>query len=118
MANSYKTKEFKNLQSKWYAKLAKEGFKDQEDAKENLIQQDRRTIAFDNRDMLRDFFLSLSAYLVHNRVPTRDRKILELFSQGIHIKGKNGIVEKTGWSDKTVRNVIKSYKNKLSTQYR
>jgi hypothetical protein len=109
----YKKKEFKDLQKEWYDKL-KPDFKDIEDSKGNLKQHDRRTIAFDNRDKLQDFFNKLDTYLTQNDdIPDKDREILELYTQGIHIKGPQGIIELTGWSDATIRKLIRRYKSML-----
>lgn len=110
----WETPEFKKLNKEWREKLESAGFDDQEDEKENLKQKDERTIAFQNRDKIQNFYLKLDSYLTHNtEIPERDRKILELYSQGVKVKGKGGIVEQVGLSRDPVYQVIWKYKKIL-----
>jgi hypothetical protein len=111
----YETTDFKQLQELWDKKLEDDGFIDQEDSNKVLKQEnDRSTISFEARDRILYFFNKLDHYLnnIENpaKIPNKDREILELYSDGVHVKGKNGIVEQTGWSDKTIRNLINKYK--------
>ncbi len=107
----YETSAFKKINKEWRKRLKNDGFQDIEDASENLEQYDRRTIAFENRDRILEFFLKLDHYLTNTKgIPKKHRQILELYSAGTYIKGPNGIIEQTGLSDKQVRNIIKKYK--------
>lgn len=92
----------------WKRELEKSGFDDIEDSKERLKNPDNRTIAFENRDKIRDFFLSLDALLTHYKeMPKFERQVMELYSRGIYVRT---IVRTTKRSDRLVRNVIKRYK--------
>ncbi len=115
MRKFFQTPEFKKLNEDWRRKLAKSGFEDQEDSKENLQEYDRRTIAFDNAEKIEQFFRKLDAYLSDNpNLPRAHRKILQLYSNGekaIHIGKKLRV------TDRWVRKVVSAYKKKiLSTQ--
>ena len=101
------------LQAQWNAKLKASGFEDIEDSAGRLKSPDGRTIAFESQELIRDFFLSLSSWLNDKDspadVPADHRKILELYINGVHVKGENGICEQTGYSDRGVRYVIEKY---------
>ena len=109
-----KCKDCKALQKQWYKKLEQSGFEDHENARGDLKQPDERTIAFENRDKMLYFFTKLDSWLndVENpaKIPDKHREVLELYSQGIHIQGANGIVERVGRSDRTIRLWLKYYK--------
>ena len=102
--------DFKKLNQAWKIKLKESGFIDVEDSKGNLIQKDHRTNAFASKDATQEFFNALGEYLNTNVLSPRDRFILELYSEGVYINGKNGIIEQTGWSDRTIRNIITKHK--------
>lgn len=110
MSKFYGGNEFKALALEWRKKLEESGFQDCESKKEDLNRHNRRTIAFDNRDSIRDFFISLDHFLTNTQIPIRDRQVLELYSQGIKVKGVHGIVQRIGWSQSTVRRTIQKYK--------
>lgn len=104
---------FKKLKKKWDKKLTDSGYDDIEYADGSLKSDgNRATIAWDNKEAIEDYYRKVDSYLVeHEDIPPRDRAILELYAEGVHIKGKKGIIEKTGWSDKTCRRIISHYKN-------
>jgi hypothetical protein len=107
----FSSKEFKALEKEWRQKLKEAGFEDIESPKGHLKQHNIRTISFENRDSLQDFFTSLGHYLATHTIPMRDRHILELYAQGVYVKGDNGIAEMSGLGRTTIYNIIKSYKN-------
>jgi hypothetical protein len=95
----------------WYRKVEKSGFDDIEDAKGELRQHNRRTIAFDNRDAIRDFFLKLDTFLVKTSdIPPLHRKILNLYTQGIAVDGPQGIAKQCRRHERVVRGIIAKYK--------
>lgn len=106
----YETPEFKKINTEWKAKLKTSEFEDIERADGSLKDLNRRTISFDNRDQIRDFFLKLSEYLQYTKLSKDHRQILSLYAEGVHIRGPNSITEQTGWSDKTVRIIISKHK--------
>lgn len=63
MYNPYRSKEFKKLQSEWYKKLADTGFDDIEYANGQLYQPNLRTLAWENRDAIQEFFDHVLSYL-------------------------------------------------------
>lgn len=103
----YRTDEFQRLQRIWEEKLKDSKFKDIEDSKGNLKQYDRRTIAFDNRDHIYEFFCRLDAFLCQNQLPWRHRAILMRYSRGQYLKE---ISESVGRGQRTVQKVIELYK--------
>jgi DNA-binding NarL/FixJ family response regulator len=102
--------QLRELKKKWELKLKESGFKDIETSLGRLKQPNTRTIAFENRDLILDFFLKLDHYLSSDnsrRIPDRDRLILELFSQG---KKLRDIAQQIQASESTVRNTVRVYK--------
>lgn len=59
----YQKKEFKKLHSEWMDRLAKDGFEDHENRKEELKQHDRRTISWQNQLRIKNFYDEISEYL-------------------------------------------------------
>jgi hypothetical protein len=99
---------FLELRLQWYQKLKDEGFKDIEDLKGRLERQDRRTIAFQNRESIRRFFMQLSAYLDSKpNISPLEYDILKLYADGIRVIRIALLVKK---HKATVHRVIKSYK--------
>ena len=116
MPNSpYDSKDFKALKKQWYKKAADSGFKDLEDDKENLDPGlTHNTIAWQNREVIRDFFLKLDAYIGSKpSIPAIHSEILTMYSQGINASSKNGIADKVQLHPRSVRRIIKHYKEKL-----
>lgn len=104
----YESPAFKELEKVWREKLKQSKFPDIEDSKERLKNPDNRTIAYENQDKIRDFFLSIDSFIAHYPdMPKFERKVMELYSRGIFIRS---IVKQLRSSDKHVRNVIKRYK--------
>jgi len=107
----WKRDDFKALNKLWRVRLKESGFTDLEDEKGNLAVKDSRTQAFATPGATITFFALLTEYLNASKtISPRDRIILELYSNGVYITGKNGIVEQTGWSDRTIRNIITKHK--------
>ena len=117
MGKYYESKSFKKLQDTWYKKLKKkskgqEGFVDQEDSKENLKQYDRRTIAFENRERICEFFLKVDSYLTTKpNIPTKHIYALELWSKGTRVSGPKGIANKVKLSRRQVFYILKKYRD-------
>jgi hypothetical protein len=109
------TKDFKALKSDWDRRLSQSGFKDAEKPSGELRSPDLRTIAWQNRDAIRDFFLALDTYLSTNPDMTpAHRVILEAYSQGTHVKD---IVKTSGLSHTTVFSIIRRYKTLILGTY-
>lgn len=110
----YQTPEFRKLDKQWKNKLKRSGFVDLEGTKEGLKKQNRRTIAWENREELSNFFSDVASYLYNYReLSRRDQRIVQLWLEGSHIKGKGGIAEKTGLSSVTVHKVIRIVKERV-----
>lgn len=110
MKKFYQTQEFRELQEKWRRKLKQSGFDDLENG-DFFRAHDIRTAAWANQNDIRDFFIALDHLMTHYpEMPPFERKVMELYSRGIYVKT---IVQKTRKSDKTVRNVIKRYRDLL-----
>jgi DNA-binding NarL/FixJ family response regulator len=114
MRKFWDSSQFKDLQEQWYRNLKSNGFKDCEDKSGNLTSttsQRKRTIAFENRERIQNFFRKLDSYLTNcEDLNPKHREVLELYSEGIKIKGKGGIAERTGLSNSWIRAIIKRYK--------
>lgn len=96
------------IQAEWYEKLADEGFVDIEDKKGNLKQYDRRTIAFENREIICEFFVRLDHYLTQNpNIPEPEKSILILYSEGLYATQIQRKLKVDQWS---VKRVIRNYK--------
>ena len=108
----WETNEFKILKQKWEEKLALDGFS------ENLKELQKKTILYQNRERILDFFMKLDEYLYKCRkIPQTHRKILNLYKEGIHIAGKNGIEQQTGLSNSGIRKIINIYKIRVLKYY-
>lgn len=114
----YDDPKFKKLQKEWASKLKESGFDDLEDSKENLKPDgDRRTVAFENRDAIRDYYRKVDSYLTNTKnIPKKHRKVLELYSEGTPIEGDNGIAVQTGLHYQGVHFVIKKYQKIILNQ--
>jgi hypothetical protein len=101
-------KSFKKLEAEWRLKLSAAGFEDIEDHRQNLKAPDLRTNAFEQREIIRDFFLMIDHLLVHYPdMPKDERQIIELWSEGTYAVV---IAEKTQFSYRKVKSVIQRYK--------
>ena len=106
----YQSQEFKSLQMEWRSRLKRSGFKDLEDEKERLFQPETRILGLRQMEAIRNFFLDLDCYLTTHELPSLHRTILELYSQGIPVKGPRGIANKVDKCDTRVRDIIRKYK--------
>lgn len=107
----YKSEKFKLLEQEWREKLSTSGFTDIEDEKERLRSYDRRTIAFENRDLILDFFTRLDHFLTHTpHLSARERTVLTLYSQGCYLKD---IAFEIDQSISTVKIILRKYKKRI-----
>mgnify|MGYP001557457359 CR=1 FL=1 len=103
--------EYRTLRKIWNEKLRAVGFKDIEDCRGNLKQHDRRTIGFEHRELISDFFRRVDHYLTaHPEIPSLHRRILSLWSDGVKIKD---ICKKTRRCSAWVREIIRRYRRLL-----
>ena len=101
-------KQFLRLKEEWYEKLRASGFKDIETPSGLLKQQDRRTKAFDNRDMIQEFFINLEHYAnTTPGIPKLHRRILKFYASGVYVKEIAKRVKLCRWS---VHHIIRQYK--------
>ncbi len=106
--NEYNTKEFKELQKAWYDRLKKDGFEDIEDSFGLLRNQNQRTISWENRDEIRDFYLKVGRYLFKTKgIPRIHRNILKKWAEGEY---QVDIAKKSKASLRTVKYVVEKYK--------
>ena len=103
-------KQLQALQIQWYEKLKASGFQDIEDSNGNLKQHNRRTIAFENRDRIRDFFTDLGHYIEHHDIPPMHKQILTLYCNGSQIRQIELEVKRTR---RMIHNIIKIYKDRI-----
>jgi hypothetical protein len=104
--------EFSKLRDKWYQKLEDSGFRDIETTRGNLRQYDRRTIAFENRDSIREFFIRLDHFLTEERsLPSLDRQMLSLYTQGQLVKEICRVTQKSHY---VVNKILTKYKKLLT----
>lgn len=104
----YRDSEFLALENEWYQKLEAEGFADIEDRSGNLKSPDKRTIAYETRDITLGFFLDLDTLLAHyHEMPKFDRKVLEQYTRGIK---SNVIAHKSRVHRNTISSLISRYK--------
>jgi hypothetical protein len=110
MVKFHQTKKFKRLNSLWLRKLARSGFIDIETASGALKNYDRRTIAWENRQRIETFFRALDSFLIEAKLPAKDKKILELYSQGIRIAE---ISVRSGMNRFAIHKLIQQYKRQV-----
>ena len=103
-----------DLKKLWYKRLKDSGFKDIETPSGALKSYDRRTIAFENMEVILSFHLDLETYL--NSSPPRmhmsdlERKVLELYGEGKYL---SEIAENCDITRQWVSKIINKYKIKL-----
>lgn len=108
MSSQFRQQKFRDLQSQWYEKLKESGFNDIENKKEKLKEYDRRTISFDNRDIIRDFFIRLDHFVTNSsNIPKLHRQILELYSDGRYL---GEIAKQVRCSRSKIKLVVYHYK--------
>ena len=82
----HKTPDFRELERIWRRKLKQDKFQDIEDRKERLIEKNKRTIAYENQELIRDYFLDLDHFMTHfPEMPKFERQVMELYCRGIYI---------------------------------
>lgn len=108
--------EFEQLKKKWYDQLKAKGFNDIEKPTGELYQPELRTIAWANRDVIREFFLKLDEYLNKHRheMPVKDQVIMDLFSKGLKLKDICALVKPCRTR---VCAIIRYYKHLVLTEY-
>ena len=107
----YETQEFRRLQKEWKEKLAQSEFQDIEKG-DRLKDFDRRTISFENREAIHDFFRRLDTFLtVNEQIPDLHRTILSLYSEGRIIRD---ICRAVGRGRTTVKGIISHYRKVLT----
>jgi hypothetical protein len=117
--NPYRSAQFKALKSEWDRKLADSGFQDIESTHGSLKTQDRRTISWEHRELIADFFTALGHYL-HNHaqiMQPHERMVLELYVTGARVKGRGGIAERVGLHYQTCFKIIRLTKVKIMQHY-
>ena len=77
--------QLKKLKRVWYQHLKDSGFEDIETPNGMIKTYDRRTIAFENREVILAFHLDLETYLNETKLNDLERKVLELFSEGKYL---------------------------------
>lgn len=111
MSDFYRSKSFIKLRDQWRERLRQDGFDDLEDRNENLKCHDTRTISFDNQEHICDFFIRLDHFMYYYpEMDLTERKILELYSQGIYIRN---IQKSVLISESKIRRIISKYKKIL-----
>jgi hypothetical protein len=76
----------RKLKQQWYQRLKDEGFIDIEMPDGSLKTYDRRTVAFDFRQQIMEFFLDLDQYIAQTQLKLFDKQVLILYSGGMHVK--------------------------------
>lgn len=109
------SKSFKQLKLEWYSKLKDNGFKDLEDSKGNLYQPNLRTITWQNKERILEFFLSVGSYLNSDTyIRGKDRVILVLWSNGRKLTEISSI---TGVSYSQIRVIINKHKKVILSKH-
>lgn len=104
----YETQSFQALHTEWREKLKENGFVDQEDAKGRLKYKNERTQAFQNGEMILNFFLRLDDFLRQNfELSPIERHILTLYSEGVY---HNEIARRVGRSIRYIHKVLSYYR--------
>lgn len=115
--SSFKSQQFLKLRAQWNKKLEDEGFSDIESNRERLKEYDRRTLTFDTKEMVFEFFYRLDHFLTEHEndphIPELHKKILSFYSQGRQIIE---IAKEVGLSDRTLRRILAPYKKLIAHQ--
>lgn len=82
-----KDAEFLKIQRQWYARLRNEGFIDIENEREKLRDKNRRTIGFEDREYIREFFTEIGYHLLNRppNIPKLHTDILLHYIEGMYI---------------------------------
>lgn len=121
MSKFYRSREFLELRNEWYEKLqelhktGESDFVDIEAEQGHLSSQNRRTIAFDNRDAISEFYSALTRYIDERQdLAETERKILELYSKGMRTKGDSGIAQTIGVTPRWCFKIIRKHKRLIT----
>jgi Mor family transcriptional regulator len=104
-------KDFLAIQKEWAKRLRESGFNDIEDFKGRLKSPDKRTIAFQNQERIREFHIQLADYLATFAVPELHKQILEMYTQGEYAVR---IAKKLNYSERWIRKIIKRYQKEIT----
>jgi len=96
----------KELLDEWNQKLKDSGFEDIEYAGGSLKRGSWKIPSCPDQDMILEFFRKLDHLLGTQKLPARDRKILELYVMGHYLKD---IGPMAGVSQSTAQRVIRRY---------
>ena len=97
----------RKLKQLWYQRLKDEGFIDIETDGGALKSYDRRTIAFDHRQRILEFYLELDRYIADAKMDQLDRTVLMALSDGFHV---TEIARMLGFSRQWITKIIKKHK--------
>lgn len=109
------SQDLESLKKLWYDKLKNTGFVDLEDENQNLYCPNVRTIAYENQEVIREFFLRLDEYLTSNfnSIKPMHRIVLELYSSGARIKF---IADQIKRSRQRVHQIIAQHRKALKNE--
>lgn len=102
-------KSFRALKAEWYQKLEDDGFRDIENGQGSLKSHNTRTVSFDFRDDIRDYFIALDHYITENEdhIPDSHVRVLKLHSAGIH---RVKIQEIVKFGETKVKKILRHYR--------
>lgn len=106
----HKSKNFKNLQVKWYSKLKKSGFEDQEHDEEHLKQYSGKTGIKD--DQLRSGLTALGETYKYNYY-LKAREFLDTFKFKNKTERKMWELHSEGIGIRVIANKLKTYRRKV-----
>jgi hypothetical protein len=90
----YRDKKFIKLKCEWYSKLKDNGFKDLEDTHGRLKQPEKRTIAYNNKERIFNFYMLVGEYINQEPLKPKHKLILYLWSQGRKVREIQAILGK------------------------
>lgn len=103
-----KKHDFAKIKQEWDQVLTKHGFKDIEYSSGQLKNYDRRTVGFDNQQIVLNFFLRLDQFMNHYKaMPKQDRLVMSLYSEGRPIPE---IVQVSKVSRRKIFYIVERYK--------
>lgn len=105
--------DLKRLKVIWEQKLKDSGFTDIEGPNGEIKTYDRRTVSWDNRDGIRDFFIKLDHFLESSNsvgIPDIELRILKFYSAGVQLKT---ISHEVQCSYAKVKMIISKYKDQI-----
>ncbi len=120
MARIKQLSELEKLKAEWDLRLKQDGFNDIEDARGNLKVHNRRTIAFDFRDDIRDYFIALDHYItrheedIASKIPNMHLQILKLHSSGMHNCEIQKVVK---YGQTKIKKILRHYKKIILNEH-